>query len=492
MAELPQAVSDISKILDTHLEWLIVRENGRTLPMLRSEIEVKNSNGRSKIAVVDDKGLLVRSITHFETDGAELVIHLSSKLDARSEIMRLVPRESAKELQAGIELARLQKANDIAEILASSVIDSKVVRVSLNVGNGRIAQIEIEDKFKIRGFAICDVTNTVSHEALVAAAMKLFDALRERRKNPIARFALIAEKRQARNLRKLLALLNKGVRENIVIYEIDRKPVAPVAKELRQLRMSDLWRERTRKLKYPETIDPSETARKIIDMAPDNIDLIVSKNGETLRFLGMPFARVRKVMGREKAWFGVGKSRKPVGESTKRAFRELRDELDRHRRSAPPSKRHDWYRLASEAWLESILRRNIRLLDPNLILSPIYNQFRSSNDKIDLLAIRKDGRLVIIEIKTSPDRDTIFQAADYWRKIELQRRRGVLAEAGLFGSIEIADRPALIYIVAPALSFHFDFEYFARMLSSEIELWRWELHENWRREVKVVGRQRYG
>jgi hypothetical protein len=126
-----------------------------------------------------------------------------------------------------------------------------------------------------------------------------------------------------------------------------------------------------------------------------------------------------------------------------------------------------------------------------LILSPIYNQFRSSNDKIDLLAIRKDGRLVIIEIKTSPDRDTIFQTADYWRKIELQRRRGVLAEAALFGSTEISDKPALIYIVAPALSFHFDFEYFTRTLNPEIELWRWELHEEWRREIRVVGRQRY-
>jgi hypothetical protein len=198
----------------------------------------------------------------------------------------------------------------------------------------------------------------------------------------------------------------------------------------------------------------------------------------------MPFARVRNIMGREKAWFGVGKVRRPINESAKRAFRELREALQRHRQHDPPSKRHDWFRLASEAWLESILRRNIKLLDPNLILSPIYNQFRSSSDKIDLLAIRKDGRLVIIEIKTSPDRDTIFQAADYWQKIELQRRRGVLDEARLFGSIEIADKPALIYIVAPALSFHFDFEYFARMLHPEVELWRWELHENWREQSK--------
>ena len=487
MAKLPQTVNDISDFLDTHFEWLIVRENGLTLPMLRSEIEIINS----KFGFVGENGLTVRTIDDFEIDGIELVVRLSSKIKNEKETVRFVPRESAKELRVNIELARLQKANEISKIFAASIVDSKLVRVSLNKGNGRVAQIEVEDKFKIRTAAIADVTNSLTHESLLATALKLHDDLRARRKNPIARFAIVAERRQARSLQKLLALLNKGARENISIYEIDRKGAVPVAKELRQLKMFELWRERVRKLKYPESIDPTETASKIIEMSPDNIDLVVSKNGETLRFLGMPFARVRETMGREQAWFGVGKVRKPINESAKRAFRELREQLELHRRSDPPSKRHDWYRLASEAWLESILRRNINQLDANLILSPIYNQFRSSSDKIDLLAIRKDGRLVIIEIKTSPDRDTIFQAADYWRKIELQRRRCVLTEARLFGSNEIADKSALVYIVAPALSFHFEFEYFARTLNPEIELWRWELHENWRSEIKVVARRRY-
>jgi len=82
----------------------------------------------------------------------------------------------------------------------------------------------------------------------------------------------------------------------------------------------------------------------------------------------------------------------------------------------------------------------------------------------------------------------VFQAADYWRKIELQRRRGELAKAGLFGDLEILDKPALVYAVAPALSFHRDFEYFAGMLSPEIDLWRFELHQDWRKEVKVIAR----
>jgi len=110
---------------------------------------------------------------------------------------------------------------------------------------------------------------------------------------------------------------------------------------------------------------------------------------------------------------------------------------------------------------------------------------------IDLLALRRDGRLVIIEIKASPDRETPFQAADYWRKIEHLRRRGELRRSRVFGELEMIDKPALVYAVAPALSFHRDFEHFARMLSPEIELWRFELHENWREDIKVIARRNY-
>ena len=48
-----------------------------------------------------------------------------------------------------------------------------------------------------------------------------------------------------------------------------------------------------------------------------------------------------------------------------------------------------FYNSAPEAWLESLLRRNIKLLDANLILSPVYHQFRAERDKIDLLALAK-------------------------------------------------------------------------------------------------------
>ena len=194
-------------------------------------------------------------------------------------------------------------------------------------------------------------------------------------------------------------------------------------------------------------------------------------------------------MSSPKAWFGTGRDRRILNGETWDEMADLAGDLTLNREADAPNKRHEFYRTAPEAWLESILRRNIKLLDANLILSPIYNQFRSASDKIDLLALRRDGRLVIIELKTQPDREMVFQAVDYWRKIELQRRRGVLAAADLFDGREILDKPALIYLAAPAWSFHRDFDYFARTVSPEIELWRFELHENWRREVRVLARR---
>jgi hypothetical protein len=241
----------------------------------------------------------------------------------------------------------------------------------------------------------------------------------------------------------------------------------------------------------PPSVNLSTIAEAIIDISPANIDAVVSKQGETLRFHGLPIARVRRVGIRESAWFGVGKRRELFTPAAYDDLIEMVKELEQNRVHDAPNRRHELYRAAAEAWLESILRRNIKLLDANLILSPIYNQFRSANDKIDLLALRRDGRLVVIELKTQPSREAVFQAADYWRKIELQRRKGILADANLFEGREIIDKPVLVYLVAPAWSFHRDFEFFAKSLAPEIELWRWELHEKWRERIDVLNRINY-
>ncbi len=485
-----ETADQLNDLLTTHFEWLIVRENGRTIPVRRDELEITGGNGKTLLGFFDDAGFGVSRVVGLSQEEQEIVVSVSGRFGGGRETLRLIPRQPAAELAANIELARLEKANEVARIIVEGFSGLKPVRISLNANGGRIAQILVRNSERKLIGIVYDVTQKLTHESILAASLKWLDQLKVRKKNPADELWIVVEKSRSANLRRLLALLRPGAGSSIKIIVIDRTPEQPIARISSPLRLSDLWREKPRKLSIPPEIVHTRTARFVIELDPENIDVVFSRNGETVRYNGLPFVRVRRLMGREQAWFGIDRERRPLIDVNGEEFLALFDELQLNRKASAINTRHELFSRASEAWLESILRRNIKLLDSNLELAPIYNQFRSSNDKIDLLAIRRDGRLVIIELKTSPDRESVLQAADYWRKIELQRRRGVLNEARLFGNKEINDQPALVYCVAPALSFHRDFEYFARMLCPEIELWRWELHQNWRSEINVIARKR--
>jgi hypothetical protein len=481
----------LKELLGSRFEWLAIRARGRTLPLRATEIEVEEADEGTLIGFVDEHGFATWRVHSYSCAGSEIVLNVSAKFHGNAQELRLVPRESAAELSANIEFARLARANQIAKIICSRLPGTELLQIALNAETGRLAQIAVRSPAGRHVMIMADVTDSLTHETLLAKSLKLIAELRQRKRDPIDTVWIVGEKRQTRNLQKLRALLNSRVSSPLSIFEISSNTDPPSVKELRRQRLSELWREKPKKITLPAAFETSETARRIVDRSPDKIDIVYSRQGETLRYLGLPFARVRRMMGHERAWLGIDRDRRHLDITNLSGLDELLGELEVHRNAEPRSKRHELFRLAPEAWLESILRRNIKLLDDNLILSPIYSQFRASNDKIDLLAVRKDGRLVIIELKTSPDREAIFQAVDYWRKIELQRRRGEIAKARLFGDRPILDKPALVYTVAPALSFHRDFEEFARYLAPEIELWRWELHEKWRAQIKVLARRTF-
>ena len=490
MVDPHDLAEEIRARIDSHFEWLLVRASGRAFPLTRSEIDVRLESGKVLFASFDDSGFGIARVLSAQVDAGELHLELRSTFGTSIDTVRLIPRTSARELSQNVELARMIRANQIAAGLVEAYPFLRLVRVALGIENGRLAQIIVRDPRGKEIAILADVTATMIHEAVMTSAVMWAEKLRRRRK-PINDIWIAGERKQTRPLQKLLGVFHESVAERFRLFEISNSGERPRLKEFRRPRLKALWRDKPRKITLPGEVRPSETAERILKLAPDKTDVVFSRQGETIRFLGLPFARVRKLAGQEKAWFGIDRGRRMLVDATWPALCELVAELETYRSPASPNTRHELYRAAPEAWLEAILRRNIKLLDANLILSPIYNQFRTSSDKIDLLAIRRDGRLVIIELKTSPDREMVFQAADYWRKVELQRRRGELRRIRAFGDMPILDKPALVYAVAPALSFHRDFGLFAQMLSRELEIWRFELHENWRSEVKVLIRRDY-
>ncbi|MEJ7622629.1 MAG: hypothetical protein WKF34_01415 [Pyrinomonadaceae bacterium] len=485
------ATNELRELIGGHHEWLLIRNAARSFSLNQDEIDVGGTGEKAHFGFLDDEGFHTWRINSFANVDGEIAIDVAGAFSQKRETMRLVPRVAIAELTAEVELARLIKAGQMADLVKAKFAGSKLGRGALNAENGRFAQIDFETGDRRPMAAIGDVVGSLTVETIFTAAILWVEKLGMRRNKPVNEIVIVCERPQARNAQHLHALLNTRWQSKITVAEIRRKTDPPKLVLLPPQRFRDLWREKAPKITLSDTVEVSETARRIVSLAPGQIDIVRSRQGETLRFAGLPFARVRRMMGQEKAWVGVGGHRRPLEQSRWKEVVALVDELEQYRLPFSTNTRHEFYRAAPEAWLESILRRDIALLDSNLILSPIYHQFRSARAKIDLLALRRDGRLVIIELKTQPDRESVFQAADYWRKVELQRRRGILAAANLFDGLEILDKPALIYVAAPAWSFHRDFEFFARSLSPEIELWRFELHENWRENVKVIARQNY-
>ena len=483
------ALAEITEILASSSEWLIIHASGKSFALQNREIEITPERGKIILGFLDEKGFQLWRVAGYKIEEELLILDVTRSFGREQDEIKFVPRISAGELSAAVELARLEKANRLARLIIAENPQSKLIRVALNKENGRFATIIFALPTKKQIAVLSDVSGGATPENLLTTAILWLSKLGTRRKHPIAAIWILAEPKLSGNLRKLHALLKENWKSRITIREISRENAKSQNNritEKRTLAIKDLWRGQASKISLPETTELTRTAAEITKLAPDKIDVIFSKHGETVRFCGLPFARVRRIGAAEKCWFGIERDRRILNEQTRPEFFDLIENLKTHRRSDAPNQRHEFYRLAPEAWLEAILRRDINLLDNNLILSPIHHQFRTGGDRIDLLALRKDGRLIVIEIKTSPDREMIFQAADYWRKIELQRRGGSLQKAQIFGELEIADQPTLVFLVAPTLSFHYHFEFLANTIAPEIEIYRFDLNENWRENLKVM------
>ncbi len=503
---------ELSETLEAGFEFLLLRENGAQISLKRGEIEPVFENGKAFLECVTAEGSKIWRIISAKREGTRLLLTAAADLgdtgsggsSSGGERLELIPRITAADLMAAIKEARLEKAGEIAAIVAANVPNSKIAHIKLSRGvrageYGISAQILLQTARQISGVKqtaiFAQVVSKIANpEAFLVSAISWFINIADRAKKVrIEQLWLVADKRTLIKLKKIAALMKPRWREQIRLFTVDEEN--KTIGEIKVPEFGRLWREKPRKVKIPGEQQPGETARQLIALAPEAIDVTYSAHGENLRFHGLPFARVRTLLGKEKAWFGIERKRRILDEDSGEALAKFFEELKTNRNHEAANKAHYFFRASPEHWLESILRRDITQLDANLILSPIYHQFRAAakvGGQIDLLALRRDGRLVIIELKVSPSRELVFQAAGYWRQIEIQRRLGNLAKARAFGDLEIADVPALVYLAAPALSFHRDLEMWAAMISPKIEMYRYDLHENWREKIKVLQRTRIG
>jgi hypothetical protein len=489
----------IRQLIGGHGEWLCVQVGqAKAMSLLNSECDVSVAHHRLIFTCWGDEGSLAWRVTGWEWTGEKLLFEATRRMGAESALIELIPRASVKAAVEAISATRRERCQQLTRLACSVLSGARVERAGLSAGArrgqpGAFARITLRhnrERIAVTGRVAGDETGDV--DAFLSSALVWFAKSCERVRAPyIQKLWLISEKERIEKLRERLVLLREDLRRVITLLQIDKEWRALTNVPLREL--DELLAAQQARFRRPAREMMSESAAEIVALAPDAIDVARARHGETLRFHGLAFARVRRVMQQERVWFGVESARRRLlDENTLEEWAKLLQDLQEHRRAVPADQHHALYKAAPEAWLESLLRRDITRLDPGLIIAPLYAQFRPSHAggtrPIDLLALRHDGRLVVIELKVAEDVTLALQGADYWRRVEAHRVRGHISQSRIFGTAEISDEPPLVYLVAPMLRFHRSFQVIAHAISRQIEMYRFDINEDWRAEVRVMRR----
>jgi hypothetical protein len=589
--EVEDARRRLCELLDARACWLLREgRGGRVVELRRGEWDMRATASALLLAYWGEAGRRVWRVAAWASVGEALLLEASRRAGAERARLELVPRARVEAAREAVAAARREECARLAALVCERAGVRVAERAALSAGArrgepGRWARIVVRrERLLVAATGPVVAAGAEVCEDFLASALlwharlegRTRDARPSRRDARGVQLWLVASPALAAAVCERVALLREGLRAQTTVFEVEDSEAGDAEAEdsevcdagagdsevdnsgagdfeideegraPERLRAPSVARLGVRSLKpvrvpaLEELLDapaprllrqssqpPSEFARSVVALAPEEVDVVRSRRGETLRFNGLPFARVRRLMGREHAWFGVGgaRSRRLLDEESAADFMKLFDELkenrrahasdelradaaaqyqanspeQQHRADSSPRRRavgraHALYRAAPEAWLESLLRRDITRLDPGLRLAPLHAQFRAAHGApaagrpVDLLAIRRDGRLVVIELKVSESATLALQGADYWRRVEQHRRQGDIARARLFDDAEVADEPPLVYLVAPALRFHRAFDTIARLISPDIEIYRFDLNEDWRAGVRVTRR----
>src|SRR5687767_378794 len=506
----------IRQIIKAHHDWFMSIAGRSPINLTSDEFEFSASPGRLIFSCWTQTGSRVWRVKSWHWSGDKLMVQASRRMGAEEVTIELIPQASAKAIVARIAAARQERSEKLAELVAQALVCEsvsedhrlksvplpKIERAQLSPGMrrdqpGRYARIVLRlphERVAVTGtVAESDVRNV---DSLFSSTLLWFQRILQTPKRPpLQRLLLVVEREILEAARQRHILLTPSLRERIELFEVNDSwtEVTPV----KSFERKHLWRKRLARFPPVNEAEPMEQRNEILARLPLAVDLVASRHGQTLRYHGLPFARLRRLMDQERIWFGIeGSRRRPLDAFHQRDWSKLFDDLEMYRHESCRDRRHWLYRASGEAWLESMLRRDITKLDPGLIIAPLHAQFRTSHGgptgarPIDLLALRHDGRLVVIELKVTEDREHVFQGVDYWRRVEAHRRRGHISSAKLFGDREISDESPLVYLVAPTLHFHPSFRTLAKTIAPDIEIYRFDINEDWRSGVRVVRRER--
>jgi hypothetical protein len=502
---------EIERALLKTAEWEFYIGDRFVCAMGRENFDFSLEWGKLIFAWWDDANSQSWRVTAYELDGAELRLQASRGFGREFSILTLRNPAAAASPAQEADLAAQRKtfAQGLGRLLARTLGGATLRKIQSGpVAKSSRAYVRLALRKGAQITLAIGVHQTASEleiEGLAAAGLiwlAQYNGNHEATERA-TRLVFCLPHAHARAALERLAWID-GAHAGVELQLFEMDPAVQTLTSLRPVTQYELLNLHPRNVVWPgEVVTDDRWRARILALAPDLIETRQppGREGESFSIHGLEFARVLGVETRQ-VHFGVpgfradgaGALHGVLTESNLGELEPLVRAIVQFRCARSPDRRHPLYRLREEAWLESLLRRDLRVLDTTLDPRFVYSQIPAwrgeQRSVLDLLGVTRDGRLAVIEVKASEDSQLPMQGLDYWICVEQARLRGEFQRRGLFPGVTLAARPPLLYLVAPRLRFHRSFAVVAAGLSPEIEAYQIGINQNWRAGVLVRTRER--
>jgi hypothetical protein len=392
--------------------------------------------------------------------------------------------------------SRHEFASKLASIVETNLPNLKIesavtARDDYRHFSGIHTRLIIKDRNRvIAGIGVCASESQADIDAVLGAGIIWLDSLRK--KSSISRLMIFAPRGKTATITARLTAVKFSDTE-ISLYEVDEKensmqPIAPFD----QGDLADNFRRVARRVLWPDEKSLNEEAtsllNSIIKLAPDLIEKRYQGNHIALSIRGLEFARLH--LKTHVVEFGLPDNKKKSCSAISSDLEQLVKDIISRRTVDSDCRGDSVFRSQSERWLESIILQDVTVIDPTLDRRAVYSQVPAYRGEqrsyIDLLAVTRAGRLVVIELKVSEDAELPFQGLDYWQRVEWHRSRGDFQRRGYFKEINLSNDPPLLYLVAPIFRFHATTRLIAGCIESRVPVYRIGINDDWRSGVRVL------
>lgn len=512
----------IERYLADHPEAAVLEEGRVLFDMRLAHYSVNAQHGRCVLQLWSDERNLVRTVVEVQ-QRTQCLRLLTRRMGAtRPEALELVAKTDRRPSTAR-DATRKNYQRLLERVLARYFPEAKI--------EGFRTTMDLEQSFGpncVRGILLSGVSaqavvgvseaeTTATVDGALTAGILWLDLCRKRagKRRHFGGLKVIVPVGKARTTAERMAWLNHTM-AGFQLFALDERSEELLAVDFRDtgnlvLRLAHAFSPQAANERCEAGI--SRVMALLPEEAQARVEVLASSAGEVgLSLHGLEFARVRhgfgpnSFAGQDEISFGAGITETALTDENEGHFRGLLEQLFLRRH--PLGLHTDaLFRLQPERWLEATIRASLREIFLGLREDHVYSQVPalSAGERglLDLLTIDRDGRLTVLELKADEDLQLPLQALDYWIRVralnadrqfaqtgEGGRALSAFERVGYFPGVEVSSRLPKLLLIAPALRIHPANKTVLHYFSPEVE---WELialSEHWRRELKVVFRER--